>query len=66
MEHLHLPLGSAISAVPFLERLRLFEGITHSVYLNAQVPTDGYLDVIEAPGHGLKLNMDFILDNDEV
>jgi L-alanine-DL-glutamate epimerase-like enolase superfamily enzyme len=66
MEHLHLPLASAISVVPFLERLRLFEGITHSVYLNAQVPTDGYLDVMEAPGHGLQLNMDFIRDNDEV
>lgn len=66
MEHLHLPLGAAISAVPFLERLRLFEGITHSVYANAQVPTDGYLDVMEAPGHGLQLNMDFIRDNDEI
>lgn len=65
MEHLHLPLGSAIGVVPFLERLRLFEGITHSVYLNAQVPTDGYLDVMEAPGHGLRLNMDFIRENDE-
>ncbi|MEY4760380.1 MAG: hypothetical protein RLZZ200_236 [Pseudomonadota bacterium] len=65
MEHIHIPLGSAISNVPFLERLRLFENITHSVYLNAQVPTDGHLDVIEAPGHGLQLNMDFILQHQE-
>jgi len=65
MEHIHLPLASAVSHVPFLERLRLFEEITHSVYLNAQVPTDGYLDVIELPGHGLQLNMDFIRDHEE-
>jgi L-alanine-DL-glutamate epimerase-like enolase superfamily enzyme len=65
MEHIHIPIGAAVANVPFLERLRLFEPITHSVYLNAQVPTDGYLDVIEAPGHGLKLNMDFIKDHDE-
>jgi L-alanine-DL-glutamate epimerase-like enolase superfamily enzyme len=65
MEHIHIPIASVVSMVPFLERLRLFEPITHKVYKNAQVPTDGYLDVIEAPGHGLELNMDFILDADE-
>ena len=65
MEHIHIPIASTVAIVPFLERLRLFEPITHSVYLNAQVPTDGYLDVIEAPGHGLQLNMDFIRSNDE-
>jgi L-alanine-DL-glutamate epimerase-like enolase superfamily enzyme len=66
MEHLHLPLAATMHHVPFLERLRLFEGVTHSVYANAQVPTDGYLDVMDGPGHGLKLNMDFIRDHDEV
>jgi L-alanine-DL-glutamate epimerase-like enolase superfamily enzyme len=65
MEHIHIPIASVVGNVPFLERLRLFEPITHSVYKNAQVPHDGYLDVIEAPGHGLQLNMDFIKDNDE-
>lgn len=65
MEHIHLPLAAAINHVPFLERLRLFEGITHSVYKNAQVPTDGFLDVIEAPGHGLELDMDFVREHDE-
>ncbi|MFQ8433050.1 mandelate racemase/muconate lactonizing enzyme family protein [Amaricoccus sp. W119] len=65
MEHIHIPIASVCGNVPFLERLRLFEPITHSVYLNAQVPTDGHLDVIEAPGHGLRLDMDFIRDADE-
>ncbi|MFV0334157.1 MAG: mandelate racemase/muconate lactonizing enzyme family protein [Tropicimonas sp.] len=65
MEHIHIPIASVSGAVPFLERLRLFETITHSVYKNAQVPTDGHLDVIEAPGHGLQLDMDFIRDHDE-
>lgn len=65
MEHIHIPIASVVGNVPFLERLRLFEPVTHSVYKNAQVPHDGYLDVIEAPGHGLQLNMDFIRDADE-
>jgi len=65
MEHIHLPIASTVAMVPFLERLRLFEPITHAVYLNAQRPTDGFLDVIEAPGHGLQLNMDFIHSHDE-
>ena len=65
MEHIHIPIASVVGIVPYLERLRLFEPITHSVYKNAQVPHDGYLDVIEAPGHGLQLNMDFIRDADE-
>lgn len=65
MEHIHIPIASVVGNVPFLERLRLFEPITHNVYKNAQVPTDGYLDVIEAPGHGLELNLDFIKDHDE-
>ena len=43
----------------------MFEPVTHSVWKNAQVPHDGYLDVIEAPGHGLELDMDFIRDADE-
>lgn len=65
MEHIHIPIGSVVGVVPFLERLRMFEPITHHVFRNAQRPTDGYLDVIEAPGHGLQLDMDFIKDNDE-
>ena len=65
MEHIHIPIASVVGCVPFLERLRLFEPITHLVYKNAQVPTDGYLDVIEAPGHGLELNLDFVLEHDE-
>ena len=65
MEHIHIPIASVCGMVPFLERLRLFEPVTHSVYSNAQAPTDGYLDVIEAPGHGLELNMDFIRDNED-
>lgn len=65
MEHIHIPIASVCGIVPFLERLRMFEPVTHSVWKNAQVPHDGYLDVIEAPGHGLELDMDFIRDADE-
>ena len=65
MEHMHLHLVSATPNAPFLERLRLFEGITRSVFVDAPEPVDGHLVIPDLPGHGLVLNMDFIKDADE-
>ncbi|MEV6904654.1 mandelate racemase/muconate lactonizing enzyme family protein [Amycolatopsis sp. NPDC051372] len=65
MEHLHSHLVSAVPNAVFLERLRLFEDITAAVYTNAPVPKDGHIELTDAPGLGLELNMDFIDDNDE-
>lgn len=66
MENIHIHLISALHNAPFLERLKLFEGITENIYLDAPKPVDGYMTVPEnMPGLGLELNMDFINEYDE-
>lgn len=65
MEHLHLPVASVLEAVPFLERLLMFEPVTHAVFPNAPRPQDGRLEPIEAPGHGLELDLDVRREQDE-
>lgn len=65
MENVHLPLVAATPNAPFLERLAMFEEITARVFKNAAVPVDGFMEVPEAPGLGLELDMDFVRDHDE-
>lgn len=65
MENIHIHLVSACSNALFLERLLLFEEITRNVYDGAPEPVDGYMTIPDEPGLGLKLNMDFINENDE-
>lgn len=65
MENIHIHLISAFGNAPFLERLKLFEGITANTYLDAPKPDHGYMTIPEKPGLGLTLNMDFINEYDE-
>lgn len=65
MENIHIHLVSACPNALFLERLLLFEEITRNVYDGAPEPVDGYMTIPDAPGLGLKLNMDFINEHDE-
>lgn len=65
MENIHIHLVSACPNALFLERLLLFEEITRNVYNGAPEPVDGYMTIPDEPGLGLKLNMDFINENDE-
>ena len=65
MENIHIHLVSAFSNAPFLERLKLFEGITEQLYIDAPKPVDGYMTIPDLPGLGLCLNKDFIRDNEE-
>jgi L-alanine-DL-glutamate epimerase-like enolase superfamily enzyme len=66
MEHIHSHLVSAAPNALFVERLLLFEEITHQVYANAPSPVNGYLGIPDGPGLGLELNMDFIRAKDEL
>lgn len=65
MENIHIHLVSACPNALFLERLKLFEGITSMVYKDAPLPVDGYMTIPYKPGLGLTLDMDFIRDHDE-
>ncbi len=65
MEHMHMHLVAAFGNAPFLERLKLFQGITESLYSNAPRAVDGYMTIPELPGLGLTLDMDFIREHDE-
>jgi len=65
MENIHIHLISACPNSLFLERLKLFEGITASVYKNAPLPVNGFMTIPDEPGLGLELNMDFIREHDE-
>lgn len=65
MENIHIHLVSAFGNAPFLERLKLFEGITADTYLDAPKPDHGFMTIPDLPGLGLKLNMDFINEYDE-
>ncbi|MEE1032061.1 MAG: substrate-binding domain-containing protein [Ruminococcus sp.] len=65
MENIHIHLVSAFNNAPFLERLKLFEGITANTYLDAPKPENGFMTIPDLPGLGLKLNMDFINEHDE-
>lgn len=65
MENIHIHLVSAFGNAPFLERLKLFEGITADTYLDAPKPDHGFMTIPDLPGLGLRLNMDFIKEHDE-
>ncbi len=66
MENIHIHLISAFNNAPFLERLKLFEGITANTYLDAPKPVNGFMTIpADKPGLGLTLNMDFIHEHDE-
>ena len=60
MEHTHLHLMAAIPNGFMLERLLMFEDLTHQVFKNAALPQNGMMAVPEMPGMGLVLDMDFI------
>jgi L-alanine-DL-glutamate epimerase-like enolase superfamily enzyme len=60
MEHTHLHLMAAIPNGFMLERLLMFEDLTHHVFKDASIPKDGMMAVPDRPGMGLVLNMDFI------
>lgn len=64
MEHMHSHLVSALPNALFLERLMMFEEITNNLFIDPPMPTKGFLAVPEAPGLGLRLNMDFIHDHE--
>ena len=66
MEHIHSHLVSPMPNSLFVERLILFEEITHEIYTNAPRPVKGYLPIPDGHGLGLQLNMDFIRAEDEI
>jgi L-alanine-DL-glutamate epimerase-like enolase superfamily enzyme len=66
MENIHLQLVAALPNALFLERLLMFEELTAKVFDNAPVPVDGFMHVPDLPGLGLRLNMDFIRDADQI
>jgi L-alanine-DL-glutamate epimerase-like enolase superfamily enzyme len=65
LENIHIHLVSAVPNALFLERLRLYEGITAQVFKNPPLPAGGYMEIPDLPGLGLELNMDFIREHDE-
>jgi D-arabinonate dehydratase len=65
MENIHIHIISAYGNALYLERLKLFEDITSKIYIDAPLPDHGYMTIPDLPGLGLKLNMDYILENDE-
>lgn len=64
MENIHLHLVAAAPNGLFLERLLLFEEVTAKTFDNAPVPVNGYMQIPDAPGLGLALDLDFVLGND--
>jgi len=62
LEHMHLALVAAVPNALFVERLLLFETVAGNIFVDAPVPKDGYMDVPDAPGLGLTLNMDYLKD----
>lgn len=60
MENIHIHLISAMPNALFLERLLLFEELTSNTYKDCPMPKEGYMELTEEPGLGLKLNWDFI------
>lgn len=65
MENIHLHLVGSFSNALFLERLKIFEDITDKVFIDQPKPVHGYMEMTDAPGLGLTLNMDFILNNEK-
>jgi L-alanine-DL-glutamate epimerase-like enolase superfamily enzyme len=65
MEHIHSHLVAALPHALFLERLLMFEDITHRIYRAAPRPVAGMLTIPDKPGLGLDLDMDFISAHDE-
>jgi L-alanine-DL-glutamate epimerase-like enolase superfamily enzyme len=64
MENITLQLAGAVSNIIFLERLFTFEEITNRVLKGAPKPINGFMEISDAPGLGLELDMDFIRDHD--
>jgi L-alanine-DL-glutamate epimerase-like enolase superfamily enzyme len=65
MEQMHMHLVAAIPNALFAERLDFFEDLNDHVFLNAPLPSGGFMQVPDLPGLGLELNMDFIRERDE-
>lgn len=66
MENIQSHLVSAIPNAIFLERLLMFEDLTAQVFKDVPKPINGMMPILESPGLGLTLDMDFIADRDEV
>jgi L-alanine-DL-glutamate epimerase-like enolase superfamily enzyme len=64
MELVHLHLVSVAPNALFLERLRLFEGITDLLFPDGPKPVDGHMHIPDLPGLGLRPDMDFIAEHD--
>lgn len=62
MEYVHMHIVSAMPNAMFLERLFLFEDITHRVFVDAPKPVAGMLEIPDSPGLGLTLNQNFLSD----
>lgn len=60
MEHIHLHFSAATPNVLFLERLLIFEAISHQVFKNAPTPINGMMHIPDLPGLGLELDLDFV------
>lgn len=65
MENIHIHLVSAFDNAPYLERLKIFEGVSDNVFIDPPRPVNGIMTIPDLPGLGLQLNMDFINENDE-
>jgi len=65
MEHIHMHLISAMPNGLFVERTLTFEEITAKAFIDAPMPKNGFIDIPDLPGIGLKLNMDYIKSHDE-
>ncbi|MBU2663620.1 mandelate racemase/muconate lactonizing enzyme family protein [Actinoplanes bogorensis] len=60
MEHLHLHLVSAAPNALFVERLLMFEEVTHRLFAGAPEPVGGFLTIPDRPGLGLELDESYL------
>lgn len=60
MEFINLHLLSTYPNALYAERLYLFNELWDNVFVDLPKIKDGYVEVPQGPGHGLKLNMDFV------
>src|SRR5258706_10892853 len=65
LEHMHLHLAAAVPNALFVERLLLFEDLNAHTFIDAPVPSDGFMEIPNLPGLGLTLNMDYIAEQSD-
>lgn len=60
MEYMHMHLVAAAPNAQYLEGLNIFKETAKYVFVDPPMPKNGMLEIPDAPGLGLELNMDYI------